>query len=82
MKRRIICIVVLALLLLPLFGCHKDDVPTVTDTYEAELVFGVFEAEKSWFWNTALTFRHRKILLPIPAIIGYSIRKKRKPVIE
>ena len=46
MKRRIISIVVLALLLLSLFGCSKDDVPIVTAEYDSALTYGVFEAEK------------------------------------
>ncbi len=46
MKRRIICIVVLTLLLLSLFGCSKDEVPIVTAEYDSALTYGVFEAEK------------------------------------
>ena len=41
-------------LLLLLTGCRKDTVPTVTDNYESELVYGVFEAEKLQVlpWNS------------------------------
>ncbi len=44
MRRILICI---SLAVLLLSGCGKDDVPTVaTSDYEAELVYGVFEADK------------------------------------
>lgn len=46
MKIRVVAAALLTIFLLSLWGCGKDDVPTVTDTYEAELVYGVFETEK------------------------------------